>query len=171
VKLHTSLTENEIRACLDRAKADDLPDDIVFDVFGTLRSRYWPRAFEIHLATARKDTRADSVTRKTSSLAGGGGLRYAATYDEWGSFLAEFFEADPQAKAGPYKGGIDFHIKTEYAYALGMDEMPADTAQEIDHHGRVAEYASTEPTTDAKLPVIQRIDDTLAGYWTGRQHP
>jgi hypothetical protein len=118
MKFHTNLAEDEIRACLDRAKTGgELPDDIEFDVFGTAGSRSHPHAFEIHLATAQQRTRADGKARSSSPLAGGNGLRYAATYDEWGWFLAEFFAADPEAKAGPYKSGTDFHAKTRYAYA------------------------------------------------------
>jgi hypothetical protein len=148
MKFHTSLTETEVRACLERAKSDgDMPADVEFDVFGTAGSRTHPRAYEIHLATSQRDTRADGKTRSSSPLAGGNGLRYAATYDEWGYFLAEFFAADPAAKAGPYKSKADFHARTQYAYAMGMDELPAGT-RPADPEPE-PEYASTEPTTSA----------------------
>lgn len=128
MKIQTRLTEAEVQECLGRSKDDgDMPADIVFDVFGTVGSRSHPHAFEVHLATAQNDTRADSVKRKASSMAGGGGLKYAATYDEWGYFLAELFAADPEARAGRYKSRDHFHASTGYAYAM-RDEMPEDTS-------------------------------------------
>lgn len=173
MKLQTTLTEPEIRDCLERAHADDLPADVVFDIFARVGSRSYPHAFEVHLASAQRDTRADGVKRKASSMAGGGGLRYAATYDEWGMFLAAFFATDPAAKAGPYKSQDDFHRKTDYAYAA-RDEMPPDEIvlreREADPEPYRAE-SDTAPTTYATLPVIQRIDDTLAGCWSSPAHP
>jgi hypothetical protein len=166
MKLHTSLDEDEIRACMNRAQAaGELPADIVFDVFGQAGSRSHPHGFEIHLASARKDTRADSVTRKNNPMAGShGGPRYAASYDEWGWFLAELFTADPDAKAAPYKNADDFHAKTRWAYAAGTDEMPADEPEPY----RAA--PDTEPASNATLPVLARIDDVL-GAWSNTLHP
>lgn len=170
MKFHTTLTETEIQDCMGRAKSDgDMPADIVFDVFGPAGSRSHPRGFEIHLATSRNDTRADGRKRAGSPLAGGSGLRYAATYDEWGYFLAEFFAADPSAKAGPYKNRDHFHIKTRHAYAMGTDEMPPDTSL-IDPEWDRPE-PDTEPTSSATLPIIERIDDVLAGCWSSPAHP
>lgn len=163
MKIQTNLTEDEVRECLTRAKADDMPHDVEFDVFGIVGSRSYPHAFEVHLATAQRDTRADGVRRKISSMAGGGGLKYALTYDEWGWFLAEFFAADEHAKAGPYKSRDDFHAKTRYAYAMGADEFPADT-RPSDQEPE-PEYASTAPVSNATAPLLARIDETLAGYW------
>jgi hypothetical protein len=51
---------------------------------------------------------------------------------------------------------------------MGMDELPAGT-RPADPEPE-PEYASTRPTTRAMLPVIERIDATLAGYRTPN-HP
>lgn len=40
----------------------------------------------------------------------------AATYDEWGFFLAEIFRDDEEAICGPYADAHDFHEKTEYKF-------------------------------------------------------
>lgn len=166
MKIHTSLSEDEVRECLAHAKDGGLvPADVVFDVFGIVGSRSYPHAFEVHLATAQRDSRLDDIKRKASSMAGSTGLKYAATYDEWGEFLAELFAADETAKAGPYKNQDDFHARTRYAYATS-GELPED-AQTIENYGSEPEpeYASTAPVSDATREVIGRIDETLAGYW------
>ncbi len=43
----------------------------------------------------------------------------AATYDEWGFFIATLYEIDPNMIAGPYKGIDDFNTKTKHAYIDG----------------------------------------------------
>jgi len=42
--------------------------------------------------------------------------RYAATYDQWGHFLAALYSVDPSMQAGPYKNVSDFKAKTHGAY-------------------------------------------------------
>lgn len=149
MRFHTTLTETEVRDCMTRAKSDgDVPADIAFDIFGPAGSRTHPRAYEIHLATAQRDTRADGQKRAVSPMAGGTGLRFSATYDEWGYFLARFFAADPEAKAGPYKSRDHFHRKTQYAYAT-RDEMPADTRPSEPEPYR--DEPDTEPATNAHV--------------------
>lgn len=37
---------------------------------------------------------------------------FAATWDQWGVFLAVLFDRDPDMIAGPYKGVDDFHRQT-----------------------------------------------------------
>jgi hypothetical protein len=44
----------------------------------------------------------------------GAGTDKAATYDEWGVFLAELFTRDPDAKAGHYVGAEGFQASNEY---------------------------------------------------------
>lgn len=170
MKLHTSLPETEVRACLARQHAvGDIPADVEFDIFGLVGSRSHQHAYEIHLATAQRDTRNDGIKRKTSSMAGSSGLRYAATYDEWGWFLAEFFSADPDAKASPYKNQADFHAKTAYTYASGIGELPGDTAPADPEPYR--DDPDTTPTTSAEV-TLNRIEGELAIYRTwAPQHP
>lgn len=42
----------------------------------------------------------------------------AATYDEWGYFLAYLFRADPHMRTRYYKDALEFEAKTEGAYSL-----------------------------------------------------
>jgi hypothetical protein len=42
----------------------------------------------------------------------------AATYDEWGYFLAALFSKDESAKMGVYKDAADFDFKTGHAFPL-----------------------------------------------------
>lgn len=176
MKLHTNLTEREVRECLARAQASgDVPADIKFDLFAETGSRSHAHGYDVHLATERRDTRADSVTRKTAAYYGTRGQLKAASYDEWGAFLAELFSADEDAHARPYKGKDDFHAKTDYNYAT-RDDLPADApAQEPydDEPEPYREPASTAATTRAMLSpdeTVARIDDTLA-YWRNDTSP
>ncbi len=40
----------------------------------------------------------------------------AATYDQWGHFLAELYRVDPTVKAGPYRDAQSFHAITGNAF-------------------------------------------------------
>lgn len=44
------------------------------------------------------------------------GYGKAATYDDWGYWLAELFRRDPRMIAGPYNGATDFHTQTSWKY-------------------------------------------------------
>jgi hypothetical protein len=51
----------------------------------------------------------------------------AATWDEWGKFLAILFKREPTLKAGPYDGLVDFVEKTEaWAGSRRALGQPAD---------------------------------------------
>ncbi len=41
---------------------------------------------------------------------------YAATYSDWGRWIAELFARDPDAIIGPYKGHDDYHEQTGHLY-------------------------------------------------------
>lgn len=43
---------------------------------------------------------------------------YAATYDEWGAFLAYLFDVDPDVKAGPYADAEEFERITDGAFRI-----------------------------------------------------
>ena len=50
---------------------------------------------------------------------------HAATWDEWGVFLAEVFRADPTTDAGGYYvGAADFHEQTGHRYVAPYDFTP-----------------------------------------------
>ena len=42
----------------------------------------------------------------------------AATYDEWGFFIAHLFNCEPGARIGAYKDADDFHTQTHGAFRL-----------------------------------------------------
>jgi hypothetical protein len=44
----------------------------------------------------------------------------AATYDEWGNFLAAIFALDPRAICGGYDGRDDFIVQTDGRFVVGV---------------------------------------------------
>lgn len=68
-------------------------------------SRSKARAFDFLLT-------GSSNRRPNSGHRGATGDVYAATWDEWGMFLAYLFDVDPDAKATYYDNAEDFHWQT-----------------------------------------------------------
>lgn len=82
-------------------------------ILGTFGSRSHARAFEVTLrGHGTRHKRSPHTPLPDSDRAG----ERAATYDDWGRWLALVFDADPQAKTAPYADRDDFHTKTDYAY-------------------------------------------------------
>lgn len=114
MRIHVNiLTSFDIyRALVDsRIAADVYP--VVMEQHG---SRTHTRAFEVQLGTEDKTSGPTRSRHYKNSGTHGAGNVYAATYDEWGYFLANLFDQDPTAKAGPYADRADFHAKTECKY-------------------------------------------------------
>ena len=44
---------------------------------------------------------------------------FAATWDQWGVFLAALFDVDPNASMTYYDGSADFHYRTAHRFASG----------------------------------------------------
>lgn len=63
------------------------------------------RAFDVHLT-------GTSSRRPNDGHGNGSHAGYAATWDEWGMFLATLYEADPDMIAHPYTGAAHFHAAT-----------------------------------------------------------
>lgn len=85
-------------------------------------SRKKERAFEIKLGTHTKikgDKRSwtNLGNRGANSEANGEGI-YAATYDEWGWFIAELFATEPDLIFGHYNGRHGFDEYTRCKYIL-----------------------------------------------------
>lgn len=76
-------------------------------------SRKRANAFEVRLEWLGPKVKGDG-RRKTNS--GNYGAAVAATYDEWGEWIARLYVIDPTAIIGPYNNVDDFHLKTDYAY-------------------------------------------------------
>jgi hypothetical protein len=143
MKLHTELTGQQVHAALYEAvKKGKITPDVQLMNFDSAGSRSHARAFEIHLGTWEKDTlpkgyrdqngRKLSVRRFSNSGDSGAASEYyghdgavwAATWHEWGWFMVEIFDADPNAVFGSptargyggYKSREDFDQKTNNAF-------------------------------------------------------
>ena len=73
-------------------------------------SRKRSHAFEVHLTGSSKRRNATNTD-------------YAATWDQWGIFIAAVFEIDPEATMTYYTDAADFHYQTGTRFA---DGRPAD---------------------------------------------
>lgn len=124
MRLHSDLhTTKTIYAAMSQAKDDGrVADHVFFYIFDDRGSRTRDRAWEIQLGTYDKlpgDKRGWKNTGQygADSKLNGGGI-YAATYDEWGWFIAELFNYDKDAVFGGYKGRDDFNSQTRNKYIL-----------------------------------------------------
>jgi len=99
MRIHTSLTADQVRNMVAGIPNVYLLRDTQHG------SRSHARAFDVILTgTAPYRTQGDRD-------------HYAATWDEWGIFLARVFRADPNAKAGAYyANATNFHHKTGYRF-------------------------------------------------------
>lgn len=104
MRIHTNLTHSDIVDC-----ARGLVSLTTLSEHGS-RSR--ERAFEVKLS-------GSSPYRQNF------GTEQAATWDEWGVFIARIFAKDSDAIAGHYKSADLFHEVTDGRFENG--ELPADT--------------------------------------------
>lgn len=126
MKIHTSnLTARDLQLALKRSQDDhDVTPDVQFVVFGEAGTRQRLRAFEVQLGTRNKFSlkrHGGDMRRPTNTGTQGAGWNvedraYAATWYEWGYFIAQIFAQDPDAIVGPYKGVDDFNAKTHYQF-------------------------------------------------------
>lgn len=106
--IHTVLTEHELRATMPRTGLDD----VRLHILGTSRSRSHPNRFEVALrGVGARHTRAPQTHILDRSE-----RERAATYDDWGWWLAEVFEMDETARCGNYRGRQEFEQVTRYLY-------------------------------------------------------
>jgi hypothetical protein len=146
MKLHTELNSSQVHAALNAAvrKGKITPDIQLLD-FDEAGSRSHRRAFDIQLGTWEKGSLPSgyrdqnghklSTRRYKNSGARGAASEYngeavwAATWHEWGWFLVEIFDADPNAVFGSptargyggYKSRADFDEKTRGAFMSETD--------------------------------------------------
>jgi hypothetical protein len=95
MRLHTRLEQADLYNAARHAGVN-------FAKFTVHGSRKAPRAFEVILtgsASHRSQYRAESYP--------------AATWDEWGIFLAELYRQDPNLSATYYTDALDFHWQTD----------------------------------------------------------
>ena len=133
MKLHTKLDIGEVYNSLIVTKARELmTEDIFFHQLIEQPSKSHPHGFIIQLATTDqqsgpKNSRYYKNTGKRGAHSETGLGRadeslWAATYDEWGWFIADLFERDPGASFGHYKTAAKFHEMTKNKYHL--DSIP-----------------------------------------------
>lgn len=121
MKLHSNiLTENDVRDALSRAKQRGNVDPLVeFNLLDPRGSRSRKNGFEIRLEWLGNKVKGDGRRWTNTGNAGSGtGGMYAATYDEWGWFIAELFDKDEHAIFGHYTGMDGFNTATRYKYEL-----------------------------------------------------
>lgn len=120
MKLHSdTLDESAIFKALRAAKdAGQVTNDIHLVQFNPSGSRSRARGFDIQLGTHNPLTGPTKSRHFKNSGTDGASSIWAATYDEWGWFIARLFDADPDAIFGPYAGVEDFAGKTRYHFIL-----------------------------------------------------
>lgn len=123
MRIHTDkLSDTNIRELLAKERAAGrIPYAVGFKTLDQRGSRKRARAFEVQLDAYEKEH--GDGRRYGNSGSYGGGQNWAATYDEWGWFLAALFAADPEADATYYSDADDFHTKTTDNYRP-VDYMP-----------------------------------------------
>lgn len=91
-----------------------------FDTLTEYGSRSHKRAFNVILESdGTPDQKGTPRRRKRNAGTAAwraGEVGFAASYDDWGYFLAALFKEDPSAVAGSYKGAADFHAQTKERY-------------------------------------------------------
>lgn len=123
MRLHTTLTEYDVREALRESVG---PDGVYFDTLTAHGSRSHARAFEVRITGAPGHDRNGKARRRVNSGQYGAGAYLAATYDEWGYFMAAVLSRDPSAKWGTaYNGAEDFMRKTEHRYPVHTPEVAA----------------------------------------------
>jgi hypothetical protein len=128
MKLHTSLHPSDVQDALNRAKASgNVTPDIEFVEYGVGNSRTHSIRFDIQLGTYDKTSGPTKSRRYKNSGQYGAGSVWAATYDEWGWFMAQVFDRDPGAQFGDRKNGYngvhDFNAKTGSKYVLSQSTL------------------------------------------------
>jgi hypothetical protein len=118
MKIHTDYL-TYIDLC-DALRVAGLPELYLEHTAHGSRSRH--HAFNVNLSSDAGRDRNGRKRRLENSGQYGAGYNFAATYDEWGYWLAELFERDPDMTATYYKSREDFHAQTGGKYRV---EVPA----------------------------------------------
>jgi hypothetical protein len=127
MKIHTVLTGENLRDLLDQTKnARQMTADVFFVQFRFQVSRSRPNGYLVQLGTSSQWSLPSGRSRhfKNTGKSGADGI-WAASYDEWGWFLARVFAADPSAIAGHWKSKEMFMEVTKGAFTLptGTDQL------------------------------------------------
>jgi hypothetical protein len=95
-------------------------DGVYLDGVTSHGSRKRARAYEVTLRAIHGKDRNGKTRRWPNGGAYGAETGYgnAATYDEWGYWIARLYGSDPRAIIGPYKSRADFLLRTDGAYPI-----------------------------------------------------
>jgi hypothetical protein len=114
MKIHTDhLTSTDLVDALAVTDLDMWGVRVEWTAAGS-RSRH--HAFNVSLV-AEPGRDRNGKKRRNSGTAQFAGQK-GATYDEWGYWLAELFERDPDMTATYYKSRDDFHAQTKNRYRV-----------------------------------------------------
>ena len=126
MRLHSDkLTEQDLHDALRTEKEiGRIAESVTFKVLDSHGSKSHARAFEVQLeswAQVKGDGRRVGNSGSYGAMSGGD---YAATFDEWGWFLAALYRVDQDmicgsAKNPVYEGSLDYAMKTAETYTLG----------------------------------------------------
>jgi hypothetical protein len=117
MRIHTDiLTADDVRACRP------INTGLGFDRLEPRGSRSHRGAYDVHLAAVDNHGRDawEKKRRPNTGIGWESSYPYAATWGEWGLFLAALFELDPVAYAGPYRGRDDFHAQTRGVFRASV---------------------------------------------------
>lgn len=99
MRIHTTADRLDVATAARKA-------GIYLEKFNTHGSRSHRHAFEV-IASGESPHRINS---------GKFGHEYAASWDQWGIFLAAIYAVDPTAKSWAYTDADDFHAKTGHRF-------------------------------------------------------
>lgn len=128
------------------------------DVYAAARlARVELATFTRHGSRSRDHAYEIKLTGESRRRPNGGSYdnEYAATWDQWGVFLAALFNADASIKCWAYDGAFDFHQRTMYRFE---DGWPADA-----HGDHTFRYNGTPYQQECtKCSAIQRWEPRAA---------
>jgi hypothetical protein len=106
-----------LRAAKDAGKIDP---DVFFDKCDRSGSRSRRFGLDVHLVTYVGGKGTTHPRRPNNGTSGYNGYDdvYAATYDEWGWFLAELYRTHPELTCATYRTREDFDRATKGAFEL-----------------------------------------------------
>lgn len=114
MRIHINTADSAIIDAMTAAvEAGQVSPFVQFDELIKRRSRSHRAAFEVRLVTHVKREGEKRYRPNSGSIGYDGTPVWAATWHEWGWFLAHLFNLDPSAKAGPYRGAGEFHAATD----------------------------------------------------------
>ena len=118
MKLHSdTLTENDVREALSKAKDSGKVDRLVFFSQLTAQgSRSRKNGFEVRLEWLGDKQKGDGRRFTNSGNGGADRTQYGAFYDEWGWFIAELYHMDADLIFGHYKTRDEFDSMTRYQF-------------------------------------------------------